>query len=105
MQTKQPSWRSDKRSSSERGYGTAWRKVRNAYLQEHPLCVMCKADGKVAAANVVDHVVPHHGDQKLFWDESNLQALCTSHHNSDKQMFEKSGRVRAKFDAQGQVIW
>ena len=103
---KLPSWRTDKRSSSERGYGTAWRKVRNDYLSRHPLCVMCLADGgHIKAANVVDHVIPHRGDKELFWNEDNLQSLCLSHHNSDKQMYEKSGRVRARFDANGQVIW
>jgi 5-methylcytosine-specific restriction protein A len=25
---------------------------------------------------VVDHIVPHRGDKKLFWDSSNWQALC-----------------------------
>lgn len=103
---KQPSWRTDKRSSSERGYGTAWRKARNAYLQQHPLCVMCKDDGKLVAAQVVDHIIPHKGGQTLFWDSAgNWQALCKPHHNSDKQMLEKSGRTRCKFDALGKVIW
>ena len=105
MQIKQPSWRSDKRSSSERGYGTAWRKARNAYLSANPLCVMCQAENKLVVANVVDHIIPHKGDQTLFWDQDNWQALCKAHHNSDKQMAERSGRVRRKFDAQGQVIW
>ena len=29
-------------------------------------------------ATVVDHVVPHRGDQKLFWDEAQLGAGCAS---------------------------
>lgn len=32
-------------------------------------------------ATVVDHIVPHRGDQKLFWDRSNWQPLCEHHHN------------------------
>lgn len=101
------SWRTGKGSSSERGYTWAWHKARNAYLAEHPLCVMCLAmkPSRVTAANVVNHKIPHRGDQELFWDESNWESLCKRHHDSDAQMAEKSGRVRAKFDAQGRVIW
>ena len=106
-QPKQPSWRTDKRSSTERGYGSAWRKVRNAYLYEHPLCVMCLAmtPSRVVPANVVDHIVPHKGDQVLMWDVTNFQSLCAPHHNSDKQMLERSGRTRTTFDADGRVVW
>jgi 5-methylcytosine-specific restriction endonuclease McrA len=31
---------------------------------------------------VVDHIKPHHGDQKLFWDPKNHQALCTDCHGA-----------------------
>ena len=37
---------------------------------------MCDARGIVAAASVVDHVVPHKDDPVLFWDEANWQPLC-----------------------------
>lgn len=33
------------------------------------------------SVTVVDHIVPHRGDQKLFWDRSNWQPLCEHHHN------------------------
>ena len=102
---KQPSWRTDKRSSTERGYNGVWRKVRNAYLHEHPLCVMCQAQGKTVAAGVVDHIVPHRGDSVLMWDTANFQSLCAPHHNSDKQMLERSGKTRTAFDADGRVVW
>ena len=104
-QPKQPSWRTDKRSSTERGYNAAWRKVRNAYLYANPLCVMCAAQGRTVAANVVDHKIPHKGDQELFWSQENFQSLCAPHHNSDKQMLERSGRTRTTFDADGRVVW
>jgi hypothetical protein len=29
---------------------------------------------------LVDHVVPHRGDQVLFWESSNWQTLCRSCH-------------------------
>ena len=43
-------------------------------------------------SNVVDHIVPHRGDQELFWDvANNWQALCRQCHSSIKQAWEKSG--------------
>jgi 5-methylcytosine-specific restriction protein A len=38
-------------------------------------------EGRYVKATDVDHIVPHRGDKKLFWDESNWQALCHSHHS------------------------
>jgi len=68
-------------SARERGYTSKWERERKRYLDEHPLCVHCEAEGRVEAATVVDHIVPHRGDLKLFWRRSNWQALCTTHHN------------------------
>ena len=42
---------------------TRWRRGRIYFLERNPLCVLCKRDGRVNAARVVDHVVPHKGDQ------------------------------------------
>ena len=36
---------------------------------------------KYVRATVVDHIIPHRGDQKLFWDQNNWQALCKSCHD------------------------
>ena len=63
-------------------------------MQRHSLCVMCLAVGRVEAATVVDHVKPHQGDEELFWDVSNWQALCASCHSSHKQTQEKSGYLK-----------
>lgn len=87
------SWRTDKRSSTARGYDRQWRNLRDRYLQAHPLCVMCQAEGKTGLATVVDHKVPHRGDRRLLMGWGNLQSLCKWHHDSDKQRTEKSGRV------------
>ena len=104
---KQPSWRAAKGSSSERGYGYAWQKARLRFLQSHPLCVMCQAmkPPRVTAAEVVDHIIPHKGDQELFWNESNWQPLCFSHHNGEKAEIEWRHKAMAKFDDDGRVLW
>lgn len=75
-------------------YGAAWRRARDAFLREHPTCKACgEYSGRVVAATVVDHVVPHRGNPRLFWDRANWQALCKRCHDSHKQRAEKSGRV------------
>lgn len=68
-------------SAAQRGYGARWQKARLLFLAQHPLCVHCDREGRVTAANVVDHVVPHRGNEVLFWDESNWMALCKTHHD------------------------
>lgn len=103
--TASASWRKDKGSSAERGYTWAWTKARNAYLKDHPLCVMCEASGRITIATVVDHIVAHRGSAELMWDESNWQSLCSTHHNSDKQMAERTGRKRAQFNSDWRVVW
>jgi 5-methylcytosine-specific restriction protein A len=58
-----------------------WRKYSKGYLNKHPLCHQCKQENQIAPSDVVDHIVPHRGDRKLFWDSENHQALCnTCHH-------------------------
>lgn len=68
-------------SAASRGYGAKWRRERADYLRDNPLCVRCLDDEHVVAATVVDHIVPHKGDQKLFWRRSNWQALCKTCHD------------------------
>ena len=81
-------------TTAQRGYGGKWQRARLAYLAKHPLCRMCEAQGKVTAANVVDHIVDHRGDMKLFWDsEGNWQPLCTPHH-AEKTASEGIGAAR-----------
>ena len=69
------------RSAGSRGYNRAWQKARKQYLDANPLCVKCMQEGRYVKATVVDHIVPHRGDQKLFWDRSNWQSLCKKHHD------------------------
>lgn len=80
-------------NSYRRGYNRRWQKYRQRFLAEHPLCADHLARGHVVAATVVDHITPHRGDRKLFWDPKNHQSLCEHCHNSAKQREEKSGRV------------
>lgn len=80
-------------TSAQRGYGYKWQKARAGHLRSHPLCVMCERKGRLVAAIIVDHVVPHRGDMQVFWDQSNWQSLCKLCHDGHKQRLEKSGHV------------
>lgn len=68
-------------TSAQRGYDSRWRKVRASYLRSHPTCAACAQHGRLTAASVVDHIVPHRGDRALFWSYENWQALCVACHN------------------------
>jgi hypothetical protein len=52
-----------------------WKKMSRQQRMRAPLCEMCKARGLVVVAQVVDHIRPHHGDERLFFDPQNLQSL------------------------------
>lgn len=71
------------RSARKAGYDRKWEKASKRYLQSHPLCVRCMAKNPpvYTKATVTDHIIPHRGDRKLFWDESNWQALCKPCHD------------------------
>lgn len=63
-------------------YWGRWRRYSKIRLLEHPLCVECEQAGRLTPANVTDHVIPHKGDERLFWDERNHQSLCKRCHDS-----------------------
>ncbi|MHA6690584.1 hypothetical protein [Devosia sp. A449] len=102
--------------TAERGYGSKWQRARIAFLTEpgNQFCVKCQArgllnpgtmhmDGSIETSPrriglVVDHIVPHRGDQRLFWDRANWQPLCHDDHDIVKQR-EEHGR-----EAQGNDI-
>lgn len=73
-------------SSRERGYTREWEKARAAYLANNPTC---RAPGCGASATLVDHIMPHKGNQALFWNRANWQPLCTPCHSRRKQAEER----------------
>lgn len=66
-------------STTERGYGYAWRKLRDSILKrDNYLCVKCAVAGRVAEARDVDHIkAKAHGGTD---DPDNLQSLCSPCH-------------------------
>lgn len=105
------SWRAGTMSSTARGYGYEWQKLRAEHLAKHPHCVYCLREIGMAGwspADVVlecaargiaeplgtigDHITAHRGDRRLQLDPDNIQTLCKPHHDSTKQREERSGR-------------
>lgn len=60
----------------------AWIDGRAVFLAIHPLCAECQKHGCLAAATVVDHIVPHRGDPALFYNQDNWQTLCKPCHDA-----------------------
>lgn len=58
-----------------------WRHASAGFLRRNKWCADCGALGVHELATDVDHVVPHKGDRRLFWNRSNWQALCHRCHS------------------------
>lgn len=87
-------------SETRRLYGTQrWRRRAAHQMLIEPLCRTCKGNGRVTAASVADHIVPHRGDVDAFWSNE-LQSLCKTCHDVAKQREERRGHSDA-LDADG----
>jgi len=68
---------------------TTWRKLSRLHREQYPLCQVCQAAGRVAASQVIDHIVPiKDGGARL--NEANLLALC-KHCHDRKSAIEAHG--------------
>lgn len=75
----------DKRIRGRRGVALRKRRLRN-----EPLCRMCKAEGRITAATVPDHIKPL---AKGGTDtDDNIRCLCPAHH--DQVTREEFGHKR-----------
>lgn len=63
--------------TAARGYGGKWQTESKRYLEVNQACRMCGDPSQV-----VDHIEPHRGDQRLFWRRSNWQPLCKRCHDT-----------------------
>lgn len=89
-----PAWGAKRPSPSARGYTYRWYKASKSYLASHPWCAECERNSRATLATEVDHIVPHKGNQALFWDRANWQPLCHSCH-SRKTAKENAFSARA----------
>lgn len=70
-----PSWHHNGKSRHERGYGTAWTKLRKQILErDRHLCQPCLQQGRATPATQVDHrIAKANGGTD---DPDNLRAIC-----------------------------
>ncbi|MAA66776.1 MAG: HNH endonuclease [Alteromonadaceae bacterium] len=60
-------------------------------MSRRPYCECPHCLGKFVKGEVVDHIEPHRGDAKIFFDSRNLQTLTKLCHDSMKQSSERGG--------------
>ena len=53
---------------------------------------------------VVNHKVPHRGDQALFWDRANWEPLCHDDHDIVVQRLEHGGAEKGPVDINGRPV-
>lgn len=75
-----------------------WRKASKEYLKSNPVCAKCGQP-----ATEVHHVIPHRGDESVFWAESNWQGLCHMCHVEETKR-EARGRNQ-KLDPRRRKLW
>jgi 5-methylcytosine-specific restriction protein A len=59
-------------------YGRAWKRIRNAYAVEHPLCEKCLSENKYIKTADIHHKIPL--SKGGTHNRSNLIALCKECH-------------------------
>lgn len=69
-----------------------WRALRAAQLRRRPYCQCPHHVDLKEPATTVDHIEPHRGDRRLFFNPKNLQSLATVCHSRYKQSQEHGGR-------------
>jgi 5-methylcytosine-specific restriction protein A len=84
-----PGPRDPRRSAHARGYTKRWARASKHFLLLYPLCGMrpnhqlpvlsqCFLEKRDTPSTQTDHVIPHRGDERLFWSIDNWQALCAT---------------------------
>ena len=69
----------DRDPATRRRYGRAWKRIRDRYVADHPLCEMCKKAGKLTPTEEVHHILPlSRGGTHA---QTNLMALCKRCHS------------------------
>lgn len=74
------------KTTGQRGYDYRWQQASTAHREANPLCAECLRHDKITPAECVDHIRPHRGDKRWFWDTDNWQSLCNQCHKRKTQM-------------------
>ncbi|MBE6926886.1 MAG: HNH endonuclease [Ruminococcaceae bacterium] len=68
----------DRDPETRRRYGRVWKRIRDSYVQQHPVCELCQRDGNFVPTEEIHHKVPLAEGGTHARD--NLIALCKSCH-------------------------
>lgn len=77
-------------TTTQRGYGAAWRAIRLSIIARDKQCVNCRDNGFISPIHCIDHVIP----KWLGGTDSpdNLQGLCKPCHDEKTMQESKSSR-------------
>lgn len=89
----------DRDAPAKRGYDHIWSALSTRFRRKNPFCRFCDQEGRDAVpADVVDHIVPVTDGPNLRLTWSNLQSLCSVHHNGVKRRLEEIARKHDAID-------
>ena len=81
-----------------------WREASKDFLKANDTCCKC---GK--KATIVDHIIPHRGDELLFWDSNNWQPLCAKCHQlktlEEIRQRQKEKAAKVKYNKKIGKLW
>lgn len=90
-------WKSDRRfngrAAIDNMYDDTWRKYALKFLEINKNCYSCGEKSQV-----VDHLLPHKGDQKLFEQTDNHLPLCHRCHNTVTALFDRHHKKNSKLN-------
>lgn len=70
----------DRDPATHKRYGRTWKRIRDRYVSEHPLCEECLKLGRMTPVAEVHHILPL--SQGGTHVEDNLMSLCTPCHSA-----------------------
>jgi 5-methylcytosine-specific restriction protein A len=74
-----------------------WKKTSREFLKENPFCVLCGAKSEIT-----DHIIPHKGNEEIFYNKNNLQALCWKCHS--KKTLQENNFFQTALTGMGCVL-
>lgn len=97
----------ENRTKQKRFYsGKKWKKLRDMYLAEHPLCERCLKAGRAQVAEHVHHKIEltesNYNDPMISLNPEYLEALCFDCHSKEHHQGDEIGK-EFYFDSDGNI--